>query len=104
MWQRSALGKFFIAPAMVWLLAERRNYPLADIAAQMQNEVADTDGFRIGPEPDLFFRKLGQTLSQTRQGFFEQPVPALPDEKLCYFLIEVRHILALAAVSGEVVF
>ena len=38
------------------------------------------DGFCIGPEPDFFFGKRSQTLSQTGQGFFDEPVPVIIED------------------------
>jgi len=53
-----SLGKLAVAFSLEFHSSEARNDPLADISAQVQDKIACAVGRRIGPPPNLLFRKL----------------------------------------------
>src|SRR5262249_62386718 len=52
---RTTLGKFFVSLAAVGRPAQSGDDPLADVTAEVQNEIAGGVRRLVRPPPDLFF-------------------------------------------------
>jgi hypothetical protein len=57
------------------------NHPLPDVAAEMQNQIADTVAFFIRPPPDFVFAQFGETGAQPGQIFLPEMAPRFGDKK-----------------------
>lgn len=68
-----ALSEFPVAFANVGRLADAGDDPLADVAAEMQDEVADTVRGVVGAPPDFVVGELREALGDAALVAFEGP-------------------------------
>ena len=87
--------KLGIAFPLVFRAAQTGNNPLADIPAQMQDEITRAVGRRIGPPPNVVLGKLLKTFHDVRQILFREQLLGAGKKQargFGYFWFHGRHL------------
>ncbi len=90
-----SLRELAVAFSLVFRSAEACNDPLANISAQMQDEIACAVGRRIGPPPNFLFGKLLKTFHDAGEILFRQGMLRTREKQVCgvgYFWYHCRHL------------